>query len=67
MIDIKEEDLDSFLDEEKEYFENLSVHSCNCCGNRLLLSEYRDYEDRCNTCMWEETSGTSIQEDEQEL
>ena len=53
--------------EEEEVFDNLSSVDCNCCGNRLSVDEWQEFEDMCEECMFESTSGLIDYRTEEEL
>ena len=52
--------------QEEIIYDNLSEAQCVCCGVRLTKSEWHEFEDACEECTWENTSGIidDIPEDE---
>lgn len=58
------QDLDS---ETEEKFDNLSSAICDCCGKRLSIDEWEEFESLCEECMWEATSGLIDDQTEEEL
>ena len=47
--------------------DSLSPAICSCCGNRLSVDEWEEFEDTCEECMWNETSGLIDDNTEDEL
>lgn len=43
--------------EEDETSDRLSSETCVICGARLTKDEHEEYEDECDECIWERTSG----------
>lgn len=37
--------------------DSLSSAICDCCGKRLSVDEWEEWESMCEECMWEATSG----------
>lgn len=48
-----------------ELVDSLSAFNCSACGVRLTVNEWQEYEDTCEECMHEQTSGLIDDEGEE--
>lgn len=48
-----------------EVVDNLSAFNCTSCGVRLTVNEWQEFEDTCEECMYEQTSGIIDDEGEE--
>ena len=44
-------------DSPPEPVDSISQFNCTQCGNRLSTTEYQDFEDTCEECVFADTSG----------
>ena len=47
--------------------DSLSPAICDCCGARLSIDEWEEFESMCEECTWESTSGMIWDDTEKEL
>lgn len=52
-----EKELEELDSTEEQKFDNLSSAICDCCGARLSINEWEEFESFCEECIWESTSG----------
>lgn len=70
-LDLEEEyaNLEAELPEQDypEPVDNLSTMYCAHCGARMTRVEWEEYEDSCEECVWNDTSGLIDDDPEAEI
>lgn len=62
-----EKDLEEDNESEDVCHDSLSPAVCDCCGKRLLMDEWEEFESMCEECTWENTSGILDDNPEEEM